>query len=1268
MSFRLPHLANQLQIEQWAEKYDARAVLPQLVRKLISDTVPGIPRLRMEGNEHVDFGGYDGEVTSLVQTPFVPKGDSVWEFGVSGDPKGKADDDYKKRTYEDSLGVDKASTTFVFITPRRWANGEKWAKEKKNENQWKNVLVLTAADIFAALENSPRTHVWFSEEIGLMANSVMTLSRWWNGFSGGTRGLLTSELLVAGRERQKDELLQRITSVDTSHIWLRAETVDDVLAFSVASIHTLDAEAQQSILDRALVVFEPGALRYFGDTEGLLILLPFDDSLVRQADLIHGHHIILHTTNDTFGSIPLINVPIVKAKKLLEDAGVGQDDAGKWAKAINKSLPLFKSLITGTTASAVAAAPAGFEASDIARRLWLLGSWNFDIAGDVDVIEKLTGQSLDAVRQELSKWSVGAAPIFTNVGNAWKVFDVTASFASVTSQVNTDDLHRLVVTMQDVLGSVNPALDLPRDQRWRAGIEGKRPQHSSDLRRGLARSLAALRAYGADVESLRAGQSLGAWAQMVVRAVLERANADPTGRQWESLFDVLSLLAEAAPDYFTEALDQALATDGALHGRVFTSDAGDMMSPTSPHVHLLWALETIAWSSDFFGAAVTTIFNLAAQDPGIKNGNRPIHSLTNIFRPWHPQTAASLKSRNRVLARLVRKDAEKSWPLLYSLLPDSHAFALEGSGPEFHDWKIAAQAKTTMADYVSAVSEIVNLCVQLAGEKPIRFVELVDSLNELPSNLREVILSAVEAAADADLGDAAPEALWKSLTGFTRRHREYSEAEWALDESVLSRIDEVAAKFEPASRADRVEWLFEHTPDLVDVHLTDDYDAYRAELTRRQLAAVESVYDESGLEGIAALARSVQTPWAVGYGAASSDKIDFNLLTFSEMLIDQNRSIRIFAESVIETRLRRDTGAVISLAQKCKDNALIAARVLRTASNPPLAWEAAEAMGQEVEALYWSEFVIEGRGQYEYVNETASELGKHGRYALALDLLALYSRNKNIALDADLIVELLSKLLDADNDPDIDRLSSYDFGALLSHVRERATLSLEELGMLEWRLLRALDEDPANTLAIERLLASSPKFFVEIVSLLYRRSDGKEDAGPGATRATEAQAGNAWHLFQRWHLIPGTDVETGEINEVELRTWVSTARELLRDAGRLHSGEAQIGTVLAYSKTDADGTWPSLPVRNFLEDESSEVIDRHFMISINNQRGVTTRGLDEGGDQERILAERYYALASTVTDEWPRTARLLRRIAESYKHEANREDENAKRFQEGFDQ
>lgn len=1265
VNYRNPHLASQLQIEHWADKYETRAVLPHLVRRIISDLVPTVSKLRMEAEEHVDFDGYDGHVISPVETPFVPIGESVWEFGTTGNPKGKADDDYKKRT-DDSLGVEKKDTVFVYVTPRRWKNGEKWAKEKSNEKIWKRVIVLTSGDVYAALELSPRTHVWFSEQIEVPANGVMTLERWWSDYSNGTRGLINSDLLTAGRERQKNDLLSFITSSEPKHVWVRASTTDDVLAFSVASIQALDPTAMQEVFDRALVVLEPGALRYFSDSEGLLILLPFDDSLVRQADLIRGHHIILHTTSDTLGSIPLPKVSIPAAQKILTDAGVDPKDAGKWARALNKSIPLFKSLITGSAASAVAAAPSGFESSDIARRLWLLGSWNFDVPGDVSVIEKLTDQPIDTIREELSKWSAGAAPVFTNVGNAWKVFDVDASFAAVASQVNTSDLQRLIETMQDVLGAVNPALDLPREQRWRAGIEGKRPVHSGDLRKGLARNLALLRAYGGDVDSPQVGQSLGAWAELVVRAVLERANADDSGKQWESLFDVLSLLAEAAPDYFTEALDQALAPEGVLNGKVFADDAeNSLMSPTSPHIYLLWALETIAWSPDYFGAAAMSIFNLATQDPGTKNGNRPLHSLTNIFRPWHPQTAASFKARNKVLARFVKKDQDTAWPVLHSLLPDPHAFAIEGSSPEFHDWKSSAQPKVTMADYFSAVSEVLSLCVSLATDKPTRFVELVDNLNELPSDLRNIILAAMEAVADSDFDDDVTETLWKSLTGFTRRHREHADTEWSLDELILERIDQAAAKFEPANQADRVEWLFEHTPDLIDIHLTDDYDVYQAEVRRRQLKAVEVVYEQSGLEGIITLVRKVQTPWTVGYASALSAEISLNLDQISKMLVDDDRSVRQFAESVVTTALRDDVAATIALAEQNKGTPLIAARILRTTDDLNAAWSAAEALGQDVESSYWSEFAIEGRGEFAYVNETAIQLGKHGRYALALDLLALYSRHMAVTPDADLIVELLEKLLDNKNDPDIDRLSQYDYGLLLSQVRDRANLNLEELGILEWKYLPALDNDPAATLAIERLLASSPKFFVQIISLLYKRSDDKEE---GESKSTGAMVGNAWNLFRRWHFIPGTSSETGEVDEDALRGWVANARRLLAEAGRFDSGEAQIGSVLSFAKSDADGTWPTLSVRNFLENESSEVIDRNFVISIGNQRGVATRSLGEGGEQERALGKKYRDLASMIKDEWPRTARLLRRVAESYEHQANREDEEAKRYQEGFDE
>jgi len=60
-----------------------------------------------------------------------------------------------------------------------------------------------------------------------------------------------------------------------------------------------------------------------------------------------------------------------------------------------------------------------------------------------------------------------------------------------------------------------------------------------------------------------------------------------------------------------------------------------------------------------------------------------------------------------------------------------------------------------------------------------------------------------------------------------------------------------------------------------------------------------------------------------------------------------------------------------------------------------------------------------------------------------------------------------------------------------------------------------------------------------------------------------------------------------------------------------------------------------------------------------NARGVTSRGVYDGGQQERELAGRYRDWAKATAGSWPRTSRVLRRLAEDYERDAQREDERA---------
>ncbi len=61
------------------------------------------------------------------------------------------------------------------------------------------------------------------------------------------------------------------------------------------------------------------------------------------------------------------------------------------------------------------------------------------------------------------------------------------------------------------------------------------------------------------------------------------------------------------------------------------------------------------------------------------------------------------------------------------------------------------------------------------------------------------------------------------------------------------------------------------------------------------------------------------------------------------------------------------------------------------------------------------------------------------------------------------------------------------------------------------------------------------------------------------------------------------------------------------------------------------------------------------------------RGMLDGGDQEFELATKYRKQADQFADRWPRTAAVLRGLAEDYEREARRYEEEAERRRKGFE-
>lgn len=81
-------------IESWATgTIAARTRLAVLLRILVHSTGTNLEKVDFPGNDDAERPGWDGQVQTEATTPWIPSGNSGWEFGVNQEAKRKAEGD-----------------------------------------------------------------------------------------------------------------------------------------------------------------------------------------------------------------------------------------------------------------------------------------------------------------------------------------------------------------------------------------------------------------------------------------------------------------------------------------------------------------------------------------------------------------------------------------------------------------------------------------------------------------------------------------------------------------------------------------------------------------------------------------------------------------------------------------------------------------------------------------------------------------------------------------------------------------------------------------------------------------------------------------------------------------------------------------------------------------------------------------------------------------------------------------------------------------------
>ena len=117
------------------------------------------------------------------------------------------------------------------------------------------------------------------------------------------------------------------------------------------------------------------------------------------------------------------------------------------------------------------------------------------------------------------------------------------------------------------------------------------------------------------------------WVDNIIFDLLNNAN----GEIWISVNNELPLISEASPDSFLAAVKNSLVKEQPEIMDMFKEE-DEFFDNTSHHTGLLWALEGLAWCPDYLRDVSLILLKLSRLDPGGGLSNRPINSITEIFK------------------------------------------------------------------------------------------------------------------------------------------------------------------------------------------------------------------------------------------------------------------------------------------------------------------------------------------------------------------------------------------------------------------------------------------------------------------------------------------------------------------------------------------------------------------------------------------------------------------------------------------------------------
>ncbi len=1260
-------------IVSWASQIEARYLLPRLVRLLVGASTNASIYSRFPAHGEVQLGGFDGVVENPSgRVGYVPAGRSVWELSTEQNPQAKAQQDYEKRKGQ-SLEFNPGETTYVSLTARRWVNKQKsqWVDEKKRERFWADVIVYDASDLEQWLETAKDVSLWFATQIGLRPSGVRSLEDFWDEFRRVTEPEITPDFVLAGRAAEAAKL-ETWMKTGAPVIRVLADSIDEAVGFWAAVLAKPGPE-NEGLLARVVVASDGERVReMMTSSQALTFAWKLDDPSLLATVADRGHRVFVPLAKSAAAN-PTIDIELPRLDRrefiaaiksvLPREAGEG-DDPGRarladmkreheafrlWSKS-GPSLTVYRRLFAahGISSQPEWAAPQqGLELLPVL----LAGSWSETNEADRSALAKLANCEYDSISRTMALWRNRPDSPIRRIGDTWMLSAPLDSWSLLAGLLTDSILNRYVDVALTVLGEADPSLDLLPAERWLAEIRGEVCTYSSDLRTGFAESLVLMAVVGKAAD----------WSSRVVRQLLGEGVGAP---RWASICQLLPLLAEAAPDAFLDAVEAELRCAPSSVLMLFKSE-DHPLGKVGRYLHLLWALEMLAWDGEKYLPRVSRVLaRLARLAPPGKLAEAPLNSLCSIFCTWHRNTAASLSERLSCIDSLLEYEEDVAWRVLLELLP-TNQMAVSANNREPR-WREKPPVEAPLwGEIWKANRELTERALRAAGIRPDRLESLLLKVSsQWPSEYRQQFIEKVREFAGMSANKDQRMQMWHGIRGFLALHRSFAEADWAMVEADVLPFEELLELLAPKDFPDRYIWLFNSVHPNLPRPKGTGFQERNDESEEMQRSTVRQIFEDRGLPGIIELALSVDYPGPGIIGAGLAEVVLDSAAQWKVMDLtlgaetDKIRNVGLSFVNRIQCQQGSDwIEKVVGSVGFSQWPAMKAVDFCLSLPDQRSTWDIVETLSEDAQTSYWkrAHLFINPRTNTADAHYAMRRLIEADRAYYALQQAGSHPEIFATGTLIDVLDTVFRALLSAAEPPQ-DSMLSYYLQRILERLAEGGDVGEDVLAGFEWKFLPIFRFN-YSPVTLHRRMQRDPLFFADVVRCVFpaeedcQESVESEPVSEMETRRVRV----AWQLLSGWYLPPGVR-EDMSVDGQEISDWFRRARSLCAERKRRAVGDIEIGKILARVNPGRDGVWPPLEVRSLIEQADSRELESGIHSGRINMRGVHARSPFEGGRPEREYVKQYRNWAKAVSARWTCTGALLRAIAETYESMATHHD------------